>query len=164
REGQAGKSSRTRCANCSTYCRSNSSRRTASRSLRRSLISLSARHSSSAFSSACSSTSSPCLSYRFRARLHFKTTAESVDCFFARRVHSASPEGRKTRGSRSAQDRHNAPFSPTSVIQALEPRFSPHSPQVESRDEMKTLISSMEFGCEATRVFVCQKVFAEIAL
>jgi hypothetical protein len=35
------------------------------------------------------------------------------------------------------------------VIQALEPRFSLHSPQVDSRVEIKTLRSSFEVGYDS---------------
>ena len=41
-----------------------------------------------------------------------------------------------------AQARQSAPFSPARVIHAFLPRLSSHSPQTESRCEMKTLISS----------------------
>src|SRR5262245_29527588 len=37
-------------------------------------------------------------------------------------------------------------------------------PKMDSRVEMKTLSSSVEFGCEAISVFRSQKVFAEVAL
>ena len=78
-------SSRTRSANRSTYACSNSARRWASRSARRARASASARHSDSAVPSAASWTSRPCRSYRLRAWLHFRTTADSVECFRAAR-------------------------------------------------------------------------------
>ena len=61
------------------------------------LTSLSTRHSSSAFSNPCASTNNPCRSYRFRARLHFRTTADNVEYLRAHLVSAASPDGRKSR-------------------------------------------------------------------
>ena len=57
----------------------------------------SAVHSCSACSRASSSTSSPWRSYRLRAPLPFRTTAESPECLRTRRVKAASPAGRETR-------------------------------------------------------------------
>lgn len=138
-----GKSSLVLLANCCTNWLSSPALRAASRSLRSALTSKSARHSPSARSSALSSTRSPCRSYRRRARLHFKTTADKRECFRARRVRAASPEARKTSWSKSPHERQSAPLSLTSVIQAFVPRSSRHSSQVELRCEMKTLISSL---------------------
>ena len=61
------------------------------------LTSSSARHSSSARSSAPSSTRRPWRSYLFLALLHFKTTAQRTEYFLDRRVRAALPAGRKTR-------------------------------------------------------------------
>jgi hypothetical protein len=96
------------------------------------------RHSTSAFWSTCSSTGNPWRSYRFRARLHFSTTAASVEYFRARRVSAASPGGRNVRWSRSAQVRQRAPRSPARKAMACRPRSSPQSSQRNSRLEMNT--------------------------
>ena len=98
----------------------------------------SANTEASARLSACSSTSSPCRSYRFRALLHFTTTAVSVEYFRARRVSAASPGARNVRWSRSAHPRQRAPRSPARTIIACRPRSSPQSSQRDSRVEMKT--------------------------
>ena len=143
--GHQGKSSRTRDAKRSTYSRSNCARRTASRSLRRALASLSAKHSLSAFSRALASSSKPCRSYCFRARLHFKTTATKLEYLRARLVSAPSPEGRKARWSRSAHAKQSAPVSLVKVIQARQPRSSPHSSQEESLLEMNTFMSVLRF-------------------
>ena len=66
-------------------------------SLRCSRASASARHVSSACRRPSSVTSSPCRSYRLRDLLHLRTMADSTECFFARRLKQASPEGRNTR-------------------------------------------------------------------
>src|SRR2546426_8975198 len=113
-------------------------------------------HSASACSNAFSSTKSPCRSYRPRALLNFRTTAESTECFRARLVSAASPVGRKTNWSRSAQARHNAPSPSSSLIHAFLPNSSPHSSHLESRCEMKTLMSSDFF----TGAFEVPKVIA----
>ena len=112
--------------------------RSASRMRRCARASLSARHSVSASLSEDSSANNPCRSYRFRALLHFRTTADRVECFRARRVNAASPEGRNTRRSRSAQERHRAPFSSVNVIHALLPRSSLHSSHLDSLELMNT--------------------------
>jgi hypothetical protein len=143
--GHWGKSSRTRAAKRSTYCWSSSACRATARCLFRSLASWSARHSCSACSNACSSTRSPCRSYRLRARLHLRTTATSVECLRERLVSAASPAGKKTRWSRSAHARHSAPFSLVNVIQALRPRSSPHSSQIVSLLVINTVRSSLRF-------------------
>ena len=95
--GQPGKNSRNRSEKRFTYCLSNTTLLSASRFLRRSLTSLSDRHSCSACSTAFSSTNKPCRSYLLLARLHFSTTATSVEYFRDRLVSAVSPEGRKIR-------------------------------------------------------------------
>ena len=153
--GHPGNRSLIRFANCFTYSSSSSARRSRARSFRRSLTTLSARHSASACASAFSSTNNPCRSYRPRARLNFNTTAESVECFFARLVNAASPVGRKTSSSRSAQDKHTAPLFSSNVIHACLPSSSPHSSHFDSRFEINTLIAvSLALCLSVDTVFV----------
>lgn len=151
--GHRGNRSLIRFANCFTYSSSSSARRSRARSFRRSLTSLSARHSASACASAFSSTNKPCRSYRPRALLNFNTTADSVECFFARLVNAASPVGRKTNSSRSAQDKHTAPLFSSNVIHACLPKSSPHSSHFDSRCEINTLIADSLGRCLSVRIF-----------
>ena len=80
-------------------------------------------------SSACSSTRIPCRSNRLRLRLKRTTTADKRLPALARRVSAASPLGRNTRCSMSAQAMHTGPSS--SMI-SHPPCSSPHSEQVKS--------------------------------
>ena len=109
---------------------SSSARRSASRSRRRARAPSSLRHSASACVIAASSTSTPCRSYRLRARLKRTTTADNRLCFRARRVSAVSPRGRNTRCSRSA---HDMQTGPRSSITRRPSSSLPHPAQVQSR-------------------------------
>ncbi len=81
-------------------------------------------------------------------REHFPLIANLRAC--PAKPHAASPEGRNTRLSRSAQDRHKAPLWPASTIHALLPRSSWHSSHFDSLEVMNTFSSS----CWALRGFI----------
>ena len=68
----------------------------------------------------------PCRSYCFRVRDHRTTTARSFEYLLARRVTAASPLGKNSKRSRSAQPVQRA-FSPSSRSRLPFPSSTPHS-------------------------------------